>query len=131
MLSNQELDCIAGMSQRRSFRAGSLVFEEGELGESLFVIISGDIEVVRRDGHGDARVIATLGPPEFFGEMSLLDKEYRSATVRAKTDAELLQLTAGDLTSFRAQYRDGFTFVVMNIARVLSTRLREANARFV
>ena len=46
-----------------------------------------------------------------------------------RSECELLHLTAENLTSFRKNHRDGFTFVMINIARVLSTRLREANAR--
>lgn len=129
MLSNQELEYVAELSRPRRYSAGQVVFEEGELGDSLFVIVSGEIEVLRRDVSGEQKVIAVLGPPEFFGEMSLIDKEYRSATVRARTDAELLHLTAENLTTFRKQHRDGFTFVVINIARVLSARLREANTK--
>ena len=129
MLSNQELEYVAELSRPRRLTQGQTVFEEGELGDSLYVIVSGEIEVLRRNVAGEQKVIATLNPPEFFGEMSLIDKEYRSATIRARTDAELLHLTAENLTTFRKQYRDGFTFVVINIARVLSSRLREANAR--
>jgi CRP/FNR family cyclic AMP-dependent transcriptional regulator len=120
MLSNQELEYVADLSRPRHFQAGATIFEEGELGDSLYVIASGEVEVVRRDASG---------PREFFGEMSLIDKEYRSATVRAKTDCELLHLTAENLTAFRKQHRDGFTFVIINIARMLSARLREANTR--
>jgi CRP/FNR family transcriptional regulator, cyclic AMP receptor protein len=129
MLSNQELEYVADLSRPRRFSAGQVIFEEGELGDSLFVIASGDVEVLRRDASGEQKVIAVLSPPQFFGEMSLIDKEYRSATVRARSDAELLHLTAENLTTFRKQHRDGFTFVVINIARVLSSRLREANTR--
>ncbi|HET9450656.1 MAG TPA: cyclic nucleotide-binding domain-containing protein [Aggregicoccus sp.] len=129
MLSNQELSAVADLSVPRSFAAGEPVFEEGELGDSLFVIVSGEVEVFRREPSGRVRVLATLSPPEFFGEMSLIDKEYRSASVRARTDARLLQLSAEQLTQFRQAYRDGFTFIVINIARVLSTRLRDANTR--
>ena len=128
MLSNQELEFVAELSGPRHYSAGQVVFEEGELGDSLYVIVSGEVEVLQREAHHQ-RVIAVLGPPEFFGEMSLIDKEYRSATVRARTDAELLHLTAENLTTFRKQHRDGFTFVVINIARVLSSRLRQANIR--
>lgn len=129
MLSNQELEFIAELSRPRRFSAGQTIFEEGELGDSLFVIGSGEVEVVRRDASGEQKVIAVLTAPQFFGEMSLIDKEYRSATVRARSEAELLHLTAENLTTFRKQHRDGFTFVVINIARVLSGRLREANTR--
>ncbi|HYV47048.1 MAG TPA: cyclic nucleotide-binding domain-containing protein [Myxococcaceae bacterium] len=129
MLSNQELEYVADLSRPRKFTAGQVVFEEGELGDSLYVIVSGEMEVLKRDDKGNPQLLTRLGAPEFFGEMSLIDKEYRSATVKARADSELLQLTAENLTTFRKQHRDGFTFVVINIARVLSARLREANAR--
>lgn len=129
MLSNQELEYVSDLSRPRKLPTSQVLFEEGELGDSLYVIVSGEVEVLRRDATGEQKVIAVLNPPEFFGEMSLIDKEYRSATIRARTDAELLQLTAENLTTFRKQYRDGFTFVVINIARVLSARLRDANTR--
>jgi len=74
-------------------------------------------------------VLTTLRAPDFFGEMSLIDKEYRSATVRARTEATMLHLTAENLAGFRKNHKDGFAFVVINIARVLSNRLRETNAR--
>jgi CRP-like cAMP-binding protein len=129
MLSPSELELAAEMSRPRKLSAGEVVFEEGELGDSLFVIAQGEVEVVRKNDRGEPRVLLVLGPPEFFGEMSLIDKEVRSATVRAKTDCMLLQLTAENFAAFRKHFRDGFTFIVMNIARVLSTRLRESNAR--
>jgi CRP/FNR family transcriptional regulator, cyclic AMP receptor protein len=129
MLSNQELEYVADLSRPKRYAAGQTVFEEGELGDSLYVIAQGEVEVVRRGADGTPKVIAVLGPPEFFGEMSLIDKEYRSATVKAKSDCTLLHLTAENLTTFRKQHRDGFTFVIINIARMLSARLREANTR--
>ena len=129
MLSDNELESVAELSRPRHFRAGQAVFEEGELGDCVYVIVSGEVEIVHRDSAGQQRTLKVLSSPECFGEMSLLDKEYRSATARAKTDAELLQLSAEDLTTFREQYRDGFTFLVINIAKVLAARLREANLR--
>ncbi len=130
MLSNKELEEVASVSKPLHFDAGQVVFEEGELGDSLYVIVNGDVEVVQRIGTR-AQVIAELSPPEFFGEMSLIDKEYRSATVRAKSEAELLKISSEDLTSFRQQNPAGFTMIVLNIARVLSARLRVANQRIV
>lgn len=129
LLSNEELEYVAELSKPRHVTAGETVFEEGELGDSVYVVASGEVEVLRHDAHGAPRSLATLQVPQFFGEMSLIDKEYRSATVRAKTDCELLQLTAENLIALRKNYRDGFTLIITNIARMLSARLREANTR--
>lgn len=129
MFSDGELAAIAQLCRWRRYTAGQTVFEEGDLGDSLYVIVSGEVEVLRRDEHGSAQEIAVLGAPESFGEMSLFDKEYRSATVRARSDAELLQLTSEQLTGFRNTHKDGFTFLAINIARVLSKRLRRTNSR--
>lgn len=129
MLSDKELQKIADLSRLLRFVAGETVFEEGEVGSGLFVMTSGEVEVSHRSADGVQHQITSFGPPEFFGEMSLIDIEYRSATVRARTDAEMLHLTAQDLTDFRKDNKDGFTLVVINIARVLADRLRRANAR--
>lgn len=129
MLSNQELEYVADLSRPKRITSGQVIFEEGELGDSVYIITAGEVEVLRRDATGTQKVIAVLGVRSFFGEMSLIDKDYRSATVRARGDCELLHLTAENLTTFRKQHRDGFTFVIINIARMLSARLREANTR--
>jgi CRP-like cAMP-binding protein len=127
MLSPAELELVAEMSRPRKFAAGEVVFEEGEVGDSLFVVASGAVDVLRRNDSGELKVINTFEAPHFVGEMALIDKEQRSATVRARADTVLLQLTAQNFAAFRKHHRDGFTFVVMNIARALSSRLREAN----
>ncbi|MDP3235232.1 MAG: cyclic nucleotide-binding domain-containing protein [Myxococcales bacterium] len=129
MLSNDELAAIASLASEVPVTAGQVLFEEGELGDSIYVVVQGEVEVTRRDSTGSPACIATLGPQQFFGEMSLIDKEYRSATVRARTACELLHFTSDNLTSFRKHHRDGFTLIVINIARMLSARLREANVR--
>ena len=129
MLRNQELSAVADLCVPRHYAAGDRVFEQGELGDSLYVIVSGDVEVVQRTRDGKSVLITELTAPEFFGEMGLINKDSRTATVRAKSDTDLLHLTAEALTTFRQQFPDGFTMIVLNIARVLSDRLREANER--
>jgi len=128
-LHPEELDMLAELSQERSFASGEVIFNEGDVGDSLFVIVRGEIEVVRKGEGGAPRTIAVLKEGEFFGEMSLIDKEYRSATCRTRTDAELLRLTNENLHSFARVYKNGFTLVVINIARVLSLRLRDTSEK--
>jgi CRP-like cAMP-binding protein len=129
MLSPSELDAVAELSKPCRFGAGEVIFQEGEAGDSLFVISSGEVDVLRLDENGKEKLLATLSAPEIFGEMSLIDKEARSATVRARGECTALRLTAENFNSFRKNSRDGFTFVIMNIARLLSGRLRETNAK--
>ncbi len=129
MLSDAELGVLAELSRPRRFAAGELVFSEGEAGDALFVLQSGEVEVVTRAAGGPETSLAILAPPDGFGEMSLVDREVRSATVRARTDCAVLQLTAENFTAFRRRSRDGFTLFLVNVARVLSSRLRESNRK--
>lgn len=125
----EELEMLGELCVAKRFKTTEVIFEKGDVGDSLFVMVEGEVEVLVREAGGGAVVLATLKAPDFFGEMSLIDKEYRSATVRAKTDCMLLQLSHENLHSFAKVYREGFTWVTVNIARVLSQRLREANRR--
>lgn len=119
-----ELTMLAELFSLREFGEGEFVFEQGDVGNTLYVIADGVAEIV-----SDEVSIAELAAPQFFGEMSLIDKEYRSATVRAKKPLKILELTNENLHIFAKHYRNGFTWVVVNIARVLSARLREVNKR--
>ena len=129
-LLTTELTMLADLFVAKDYEAGALVFDEGVVGDSMYVIESGSVEVLRKNPQGEYQQIAVLGEKKFFGEMSLIDKEYRSATVRARESARLLQLSNENLHIFARNYRNGFTWVVVNIARVLSERLREINRRY-
>ncbi len=128
MLSPAELAALAKLCRSVSWRAGEVVFREGDPGASLFVLTAGEVEVLSQH-RGVDKVMAVLAAPAAFGEMALLDREARSATVRTRTEAEALELTAEAFTAFRKRSRDGFTFVVINVARILSSRLRETSQR--
>ncbi len=126
MLSAAELEILAELSRPLRFASGEVVFREGDQGDALYVLARGEVEVVvGADGKGP--VLATLATPAAFGEMSLIDREVRSATVRARGECVALQLTAENFTAFRKRSRDGFTLFLVNVARILSARLRETN----
>jgi len=128
MLSEAELAELARLCRSVSWRAGEVVFREGDPGASLFVLTAGEAEILNHAA-GVEKVIAVLCAPSAFGEMALVDREARSATVRARTECQALELTAEAFTAFRKRSRDGFTFVVINVARMLSSRLRETSQR--
>jgi CRP-like cAMP-binding protein len=87
-LSKRELQQVARIADELDIRAGKVLIREGERGREFFVIISGEVEV-RRKG----RKMATLGPGSFVGEMALLSKIPRVATVTAITPLDTLVIT--------------------------------------
>jgi cAMP-dependent protein kinase regulator len=91
------------MSARR-FPSGTVIMKEGEPGDSLYLITEGRVEVETRDDAGDLVSLGTLGPGDFFGEVSLLSMRPRTATVTAVGDLETLELHRDALDSLRAAY---------------------------
>ncbi len=86
--SKKDLQSIAQIADELDLRAGKVLIEEGERGREFFVIVEGEVEV-RRKG----RTVATLGPGSFFGEMALLSKVPRAATITTLTAVDVLVIT--------------------------------------
>jgi CRP/FNR family transcriptional regulator, cyclic AMP receptor protein len=84
-ISKEELSLITEQFQRVTYRKGETVFKEGDAGQSMFLLVSGQAGVVK-DFFGGERNLGMLQPGEYFGEMSLLSGNNRSATVQAHTD---------------------------------------------
>ena len=117
---------VAGLS-RLQLSSGAEVFHEGEAGRDLFVILDGEVEVLRRSKRGHETRVALLGPGDWFGEMSILDVLPRSATMRVVAPSQLLRFSAQDLdTLYRRDVR-AYALLVLNIAREISRRLRVAD----
>ena len=112
------------------YSQGQYVVREGEEGECAYILISGEVEVVKTNNtQGKEIVIAILGPNEIFGEMCLFeDDSHRSASVRVISDrAKVMGITR---TSFQRQI-DELPEGIRNIIRVLIQRLRKAHSRIV
>ncbi|MGE0787180.1 MAG: cyclic nucleotide-binding domain-containing protein [Sandaracinaceae bacterium] len=101
------------------------VVAEGDPAQEMFVVISGELEVLKRSPSGAEVRVAMLGPGDWFGEMSIVDVQPRSATVRAVAPSMMLRMSAEHVD--RLLYRrdlKAYSLLVMNIARELSRRLR-------
>jgi CRP-like cAMP-binding protein len=107
--------------------AGAVVFREGDSGREMYVILEGEIEVLRRSKRGHETRVAILGPGDWFGEMSILDVLPRSATTRALAPTRLLKVTAHDLDSLYRRDMKAYALFVLNVAREMSRRLRVAD----
>ncbi|MEY2468702.1 MAG: putative peptide zinc metalloprotease protein, partial [Actinomycetota bacterium] len=94
-LDDDVLSDLAGQVGRRRVREGVAVVRQGDAADAFFVVRSGSFEVVERDVDGTDRLIRHLAPGDAFGELALLARRPRSATVRATSDAEVFVLGAG------------------------------------
>lgn len=124
-LSDDVLDHLAGTLQTRRVSTGDTVFREGDgAAREMYVVLEGEMEVTKRSRRGRDTRVAILGPGDWFGEMSVIDLQTRSATVRALAPSRLIRFTAEDMDSLYRYDLKSYALIVLNIARDLSRRLR-------
>jgi len=121
-LSNRELVRIGRVAEEVNVPAGKVVVQEGASGHEFFLILEGQA-TVRRNG----RKVATLGPGQYFGELALLDRSPRNATVEADTAMTLIVVGQREFSGLL----DEIPGLAHKILRSMATRLREADARAV
>jgi CRP/FNR family cyclic AMP-dependent transcriptional regulator len=126
-LSDQVLTDLVGSLERVKLSPGAPAFREGESGRDMFVLLDGEMEVLKHSKRNLEARVAILGPGDWFGEMSILDVMPRSATVRALAPAHLLRISAQDLDALYRRDVKSYALVVLNIAREISRRLRVAD----
>ncbi|NCY02722.1 MAG: hypothetical protein EBX36_07360 [Planctomycetia bacterium] len=120
VLNADQLARLAGENVERVFAAGEPVIRQGDPGASLFVIMSGAVEVTVRQGDTPTVRLATLEPGDYFGEMSLMTGTPRSATVTALVESRLLEVGKESFRRLIADMPD----LVEGLGRALETRER-------
>ena len=131
-LREDELRALVDPAQSKRYRAGQILFAEGAPGESLFVLRAGAVSVEKAAENGQVTELAVLdGVGDFFGEMVFVDVMPRSATIRAKTEVEVLVFGLELLRAFFEGYQGAYLSITLNIARMLSKRLRQADETIV
>ena len=111
------LAALAGRATEIDFPTGHVIARQGEIGTGFFVIVDGGVRVVR-----DGAVIARLGHGDFFGELSVLDRQPRNASVVAETPVRCLALASWEFDAAVAE-SPGIALAIM---RGLAGRLRDA-----
>lgn len=126
-LDDEVLEQLAHELPLRMANPGDIVFREGDQARELYVALSGELEVEKRSPRGIDVRLALLGPGDWFGEMSILDVQPRSATVRALAPSRLLVFRTQDLDALYRRDLKAYSLLVLNIAREISRRLRVAD----
>jgi CRP/FNR family transcriptional regulator/CRP/FNR family cyclic AMP-dependent transcriptional regulator len=122
-LQPEQIASLESMTQRRWFKRGEVIFHKGDPGDTLFVIVQGQVRIVLPAESGEEALLAVLDEGEFFGELALIDEEPRSATCIAAEATETLML-----------HRDAFARALgahpglaIHVLKILSRRLRDAD----
>lgn len=128
-LSTEEVREIVRVSEQRAIAAGDLLFEQGDEARALYMIQSGELEVRATSPFADEVVLAHLGPGAVVGEMALLEGGSRSATVEALSDCTVFELSHDAFNALRSRKRHAAFKLILNLARTLGARRRQADAR--
>jgi len=115
-IDDEGLAALAERAAQVDFPAGHVIARQGEIGTGFFVVIEGQVRVVR-----DGKLVATLGAGEFFGELSVLDRMPRNAMVAAEVPTTCLALASWDFEAVLLEQ----PALTLAILRGVATRLRE------
>lgn len=123
-LDDAQVATLASMIIEKGFKKGEIILmEDDDTSQSLFIIAKGEVKVVLTAEDGREAILASLKEGDFFGEMSLLDGEPRSATVRAVEDSRLLTIRREDFLSALRKQPD----LALTLLGEMSKRLRKSN----
>ncbi len=125
-LSIDSLELILAQSVERTVSAGELFFREGDSADSLFILESGSV-LVERDWQGERIQLGQLSYGDCFGEMSLIDFQRRSASVKADSECQAIEIPNRALRVLYQRDVEQYAIIMMNLGREVSRRLRVAD----
>jgi signal transduction histidine kinase len=126
-LSAEEIAAVTERCQARQFKSGATVFKEGDPGDGMYVVISGQVRISAVFKQNQPQLLSRFGPGDFFGEMAVLDNEMRSATATAEQESELVFITREDWLDLLGRSPRLARSLVVQFSR----RLRDFNKQFV
>jgi CRP/FNR family transcriptional regulator, cyclic AMP receptor protein len=122
-LPEKDLADIAGLLIDRKFPRDAVIYEDGSIGDYMYIISEGQVKVTKMSEDGREKILEILGPGDFHGDMALLDRAPRSASAKTTTPCVLLALSRADFLGLLKQNHE----VTLEVIRVLTRRLRETD----
>ena len=129
-LSDEDLDLLGQVAEKRAMEEGTTIFIENMPGESLFLIKQGTIRISKMFAESDEKTLVVLGPEDVFGEMAVIDGLPRAATARVAEDAELISLNKSAFEKLCQEHPQLAIKIILNLVRVFSKRTREASEEY-
>ena len=122
LLTVTQAEVISGAVTKQRYKRGEVLVEQGQKSNALAILLTGRARVVSADSRGREVILATLGPGDYIGEMSIIDNEPHSATVRAEVQTDVLMLGRSEFARCMPE-NSSMAYAVM---RVLVQRLRHS-----
>lgn len=119
-MKKRDLRRISKLSKHHNYQKGDVIVREGSRDGRLFVIVLGEVSVIKDMGRPEEVLLRQLGPGTYFGEMALIDDYVRTASVVARVDTEVLSL---DQWNFRDEIKK-YPSVAIELLQTLSRRIR-------
>ena len=126
-LHSRQIGRLIQSMQKRTYRAGEILFEEGQVGKAVFIIESGKVELTRRNNDGSPRRLGLVGSGQVLGEMALLEQMERTATAKVVEDGVIYLLYSATLEALFVQQPAIGVKLLRNMSVMLSALLRRTN----
>jgi CRP/FNR family cyclic AMP-dependent transcriptional regulator len=125
MLTSSQAEAVSEAITKRRFKRGELIVEQGKKSNALFIVLTGRARVLTADSRGREVILATMQPGDYIGEMSLIDNEPHSASVRAEVQTDALVLGRAEFARCLPE-NSSMAYAVM---KGLVQRLRHADRK--
>lgn len=127
-LGRREFRKIEGILHRRTYRVDEAIVREGDVGVGMYVILSGEVDIVQRGAEGRPEItLASFGPGDFFGDQVLLDESPRTASAIAREPTRAVGFFRPDLLELIERNPRLGLKIVMRLSHMISVRLRHTN----
>jgi len=123
-LKKGDITFLINILQERTYIKGETLFNEGDIGRALFIVVDGKVNLTRNVPGVPPVLLAEVRPGEIFGEMALLEEMPRTATAIAAEKTVVLMLFKSRLDALLYDYPKAGVFIIHYLARTLSSRLR-------
>jgi len=121
-----ELQALEQTAQLKAYKSGRNIFQEGDPGDGLYIIVEGKVQITCLIGQDQRRVLSRLQPGDFFGEMAVLDNQPRSATATAEMDTQVYFILRDDLLKILARSPG----LAVSLVKEFSLRMRDFNYQY-
>ena len=125
LLSGVQAEAVGAAVVKRRYKRGEALVQQGRKSDALYILLTGRARVVATDARGREVILATLGPGDYLGEMSIIDNNTHSATVTAEVQTDVLVLGRAEFTRCLAENAS----MALVLMRGLVKRLRHADRK--